>query len=54
MKFIENRLKGSGDMERTQSSRVDPLTLICTYESRSLGHVLCTPSYLEKHMSDVS
>ena len=27
MKFNENRLKGSGDMERTQNSRVNPLTL---------------------------
>ena len=27
MKFIENRLKGSEDMELTQNSRVNPLTL---------------------------
>ena len=36
MKFHENRLKGSGDMERTRNSRVDPLTLTCDldFESR--------------------
>ena len=47
MKFIENRLKGLGDMERTQNSMVAPLTLTCDLdlESRQLGHVLCTPSY---------
>ena len=27
MKFNENRLKVSGDMERTQNSRVNPVTL---------------------------
>ena len=27
MKFNENRLKSSGDMERTRNSRVNPLTL---------------------------
>ena len=27
MKFHENRLKGSGDMEQTRNSRVNPLTL---------------------------
>ena len=27
--FHENRSKGSGDMERTRNSRVNPLTLTC-------------------------
>ena len=27
MKFNENRPKGSGDLERTQNSKVNPLTL---------------------------
>ena len=30
----EDRLKGSGDMERTRKSRVNPLTLTCDLESR--------------------
>ena len=30
MKFNENGLNGSGDMERTRNSRVNPLTL--TYD----------------------
>ena len=34
VKFKENRPKGSGDMERTQNSRVNPLTLTCDLESR--------------------
>ena len=34
MKFHENRSKGSGDKERTQNSRVNPLTLTCELESR--------------------
>ena len=34
MKFNENRLKGSGDMERTLNSRVNPLTLTCGLKSR--------------------
>ena len=29
-----NHIKGSGDMERTQNSRVNPLTLTCDLESR--------------------
>ena len=35
-KFKENRPKGSGDMERTHNSRVNPLTLTCDHglESR--------------------
>ena len=47
MKYHENRPKGSGDMERTQNSRVNPLNLTCDLEleSRQLGNVLCTPSY---------
>ena len=36
MKFNENRSKGSGDMERTQISRVKPMTLKPDLES-SLG-----------------
>ena len=34
MKLNENRLKGSGDMERTPNSRVNLLTLTCDLESR--------------------
>ena len=45
MKFNENRLKGSGGIERTPNSRENHLTLTCDIESRLLGHVLCTPSY---------
>ena len=33
VKFNENRPKGSGDMERTRNSRVNPLTLTCDLES---------------------
>ena len=29
VKLNENRLKGSGDMQRTQNSRVNHLTLTC-------------------------
>ena len=43
VKFHENQSKGSGAMERTGNSRVNPLT--CDLESRLLGHVLCTPPY---------
>ena len=46
MKFNENRLKGSGDMERTRNSRVrKPLTLTCDLDlqSKKMGHVPCTP-----------
>ena len=47
VKFNENRLKGSWDMELTRNSRVNPMTLTCDpdLESTELGHVLCTPSY---------
>ena len=34
MKFNENRPKGSGDMERTRNSKVNPMTLTCDLESR--------------------
>ena len=34
VKFNENRLNGSGDMERTRNSRVNPLILTCDFESR--------------------
>ena len=34
MEFNENGLKGSGDMDRTQNSRVNPMTLTCDFESR--------------------
>ena len=34
MKFHENQSKGSGDVERTQNSRVNHLTLTCDLESR--------------------
>ena len=34
VKFKENRPKGSGDMERTQNSRVNPLTCDLDLESR--------------------
>ena len=33
VKLNENRLKGSGDMERTHNSRVKPMTLNCNLES---------------------
>ena len=29
VKFDENRHRGSGDMEQTRNSRVNPLTLTC-------------------------
>ena len=35
MKFNENRFKGSGDMERTRNSRVNPLTLTCDIDLES-------------------
>ena len=42
MKFNDNRLKGSGDMERTQNSRVNPLTVTLTL-TWSLGSwVMCS------------
>ena len=34
MKFNENQSKGSGDMEQTGNSRVNPLTLTCDLEPR--------------------
>ena len=41
VKFNENRLKGSGDMER-ENSRVNPFTLTCDLdlESTKLGYML--------------
>ena len=36
-KFIENRLKGSGEMTRTRNSRVNPLTLTCDLQSKGGG-----------------
>ena len=55
MMLNENRLKGSGDMEQTRNSMVNPLTLTCDLdlESGQLGHLLCTPPYCEKHFSEV-
>ena len=44
VKFYENGPKGSGDMERTQNSKVNPLTLTCDLESRWLGRALHTVS----------
>ena len=35
VKFNENRPKGSGDIERTQNSRVNPLTLTCDLDLES-------------------
>ena len=35
MNFNENRLRGSGGMEQTQNSRVNPLTLTCDLQSGS-------------------
>ena len=35
MKFNENCSKGSGDMEQTQNSRVNPMTLICDLDMKS-------------------
>ena len=34
MKYRENRSKGSGDIEQTRNSRVNPLTWTCDLESR--------------------
>ena len=33
VKFNENHSKGSGDMERTRNSRVNPMNLKCDLES---------------------
>ena len=56
MRYHENRSKGSGDMEQTRNSRVNPLTLTSDLEleSKKLCYKLCTLSYLEEHMSEVS
>ena len=35
VKFNENRQKGSGDMEWTRNSRVNPLTLNCDIDLES-------------------
>ena len=44
VKFIENRSKGSGDMEQTQNSEGKTHALECDFdlESVSLSHELCT------------
>ena len=34
MKFHENLSKGSGNIDRTLNTRVNPLTLTCDLESR--------------------
>ena len=34
VKLNENRPKGTGNMERTRNSKVNPLTLTCDLESR--------------------
>ena len=34
VKFNENQPKGSGDMEKTRNSRVNPLTVTCDLDSR--------------------
>ena len=50
MKFNENRLIGSGDMEQTRNSRVNPLTL-----TLSLGSwVMCSAHpFTKRNMSEV-
>ena len=35
VKFNESHLKGSGDMERTRNSKVNPLTLTCNLDLES-------------------
>ena len=35
VKFNENRPKGSGDIEQTRNSRVNPLTLTCDHSLES-------------------
>ena len=35
MKFNENHSKGSGDMERTRNSRINPMTLKCDLDPES-------------------
>ena len=47
VKFNENRSKGSGDIEQTRNSRVNPMTLNCDHdlEPGQLSHWFCTPSH---------
>ena len=35
MNFDESRSKGSGDMEQTQNSRVNPMNLNCDFDLES-------------------
>ena len=35
MKFCEDRSKGSGDMELTQNSRINPITVKCVFDIES-------------------
>ena len=46
VKFYENRPKGSGDIERTQNSRVNHLTLTCDLDLES--RVMCSAHHLSK------
>ena len=41
MRLNENRLKGTGDMERTQNSREIPMTLNCDLDLES-SYWFCT------------
>ena len=47
MKFNENRSEGSGDMEQTRSSRINPMTLNCDLELEYglLSHGFCSLSH---------
>ena len=40
MKFNENVLKSSGDMEQTENSRVNPMTLNCDLDLRLHSKVM--------------
>ena len=48
MKFHENRLKGSRNMERTRKSRVNPLTLTCDLVFSLGSWVICSAHRLTK------
>ena len=54
-KFKENPSTGIGDTERTQNSRLKPVTLNCDLDILSawLSYEFCTPSHWGKHMTKV-
>ena len=55
MKYNEKLSKGSGGMQQTRASRVNPMILSCyiDFETAQLSHEFCTPSNRKEHFGEV-